>query len=95
VPALHEKYKNKNIVFINICVDSDEKTWKGSIKELNFTGINLIAEGWIKPPVCKAYNVNGIPHYFLIDADGKIINNNSPTLSEAFSLYPLLDKLLP
>lgn len=77
VPALHEKYKDKNIVFINICVDSDEATWKRSLADLNLHGINLIAEGWTKNPTCKAYNINAIPHYYLIDSDGKIVNNNA------------------
>jgi peroxiredoxin len=94
VPQLHEKYKNKDIVFLNVCVDSDENTWKTSIKDLNVQGINLIATGWTKNPMVKAYNVQGIPHYFLIDANGKILDNNSPRPSEKKALYTKLDEAL-
>lgn len=94
VPKLHEKYKDKNIAFVNICVDSHEAAWKASLKKTGLAGINLIADGWTNNPVCRLYGVRGIPHYFIIDADGKMIDNNSPQPSEQGELYPLLDKLL-
>jgi thiol-disulfide isomerase/thioredoxin len=92
VPELHAKYKDKNIVFINICVDSDEATWKNSLSNLNLHGVNLIAEGWTKNATCKAYNIDAIPHYYLIDTEGKIVNNNADGPGKG--LYAVLDKLL-
>ncbi|MFD2146046.1 TlpA family protein disulfide reductase [Mucilaginibacter antarcticus] len=92
VPQLHEKYKDKNIVFINICVDSDEATWKRSLADLNLHGINLIAEGWTKNATNIAYNINAIPHYYLIDGEGKIVNNNANGPGKG--VYPDLDKLI-
>jgi hypothetical protein len=88
---LHSRYKDKPIVFVNICVDSDEKAWKKSLGELNLDGVNLIAEGWTGNPVCKAYHIEGIPHYCLIDKDGRIINDAGPTPSDD-GLIRLLDK---
>lgn len=78
VPQLHNKYKDEDVVFINICVDSKESEWKRAIAEYKLEGINLIAEGWTSHPVCKAYNVQGLPHYVLVDRAGKISNNNAP-----------------
>lgn len=94
VPGLHDKYKDKNIVFVNVCVDSNESEWKAGLKKLNLNGINLIAEGWTKNPMCQNYNINGIPHYFLIDTEGKIVDNNSPRPGDKQMLYDKLDKLL-
>ena len=91
---VHEKYKDKNIVFVNICVDSHEPEWKNSLKETGLSGINLIAEGWTRNPVCKQYGIQGIPHYIVIDANGKIVDNNSPRPSETDRLYPELDKAI-
>ena len=71
-PKLHEKYKDKDVVFLNICVDVGEEKWKANVKELNFKGVNLLAEGWTKHPVCQDYNIAGIPYYVLIDKEGKI-----------------------
>jgi len=79
---VHEKYKNKDIVFINICIDETGDDWKNKIKNLKFEGINLVAEGRGKHPICKDYNINGIPHYVLIDRDGNLANNNASMLQE-------------
>lgn len=77
IPKLHSRYKGKDVVFINICVDTDKKGWKKALEEYKLDGINLIAEGWTDNPVCKDYNVNGIPHYVLIDKEGKLVNSNA------------------
>jgi peroxiredoxin len=82
VQPLYEKYKDKDVVFLNICVDVKEKEWKEYCKKMNLHGINLLAEGWITHAVCQNYNVNGVPHFVLIDAAGKIVNNNAGRPSE-------------
>lgn len=93
-PQLHEKYKDKNIVFVNVCVDVKADEWKKSLKETGLSGINLIAEGWTRNPVCKQYGIQGIPHYVIIDTNGKIVDNNSPRPSETDRLYTELDKAI-
>lgn len=82
VPKLHKQYKDKNVVFINICVDAKEDKWKKALADLQLNGINLIAEGWNNHPVCIAYNISSIPHYVLIDKEGKIADNNAPGPSQ-------------
>lgn len=77
VPDLHKKYKDKEVVFVNICVDAEEKEWKDALIKYKLGGVNLIAKGWTKNPVCEAYNINGIPHYVLIDKNGKMGNPNA------------------
>jgi len=79
---LHEKYKNADVVFLNICVDSKETIWKAALKKYHLKGINLIAEGWANSPICQDYNINGLPHYVLINKNGIIIDNNAPRPSE-------------
>ncbi|MDR2040477.1 MAG: TlpA family protein disulfide reductase [Bacteroidales bacterium] len=70
-----QKYGTGDIVFIYVCVDSKEPQWRQAVEQYQLKGVNLIAEGWTKHPACKAYNVEGIPHYVLIDKEGKIVNN--------------------
>ena len=84
-PKLHAKYSDKEIVFLNICVDASKKEWKQGIKKNNVKGINLIAEGWSSHPVAKAYNISGIPHYVIVNRDGTIADNNAATPSEILS----------
>jgi len=76
-PQLREKYKDFDIVYVYINITDDEASWKRGIERYDLQGINLIAEGWEENPTCQAYNILGIPHYVLIDKDGKIVNNKS------------------
>lgn len=92
---VHEKYKDKDVLFLNICVDEKGSAWTDKVKELKLDGVNLVAEGWTTNQVCKDYNIKGIPHYVLIDKEGKIINNNAPRLYElAGDGVNMLDKAL-
>jgi len=92
---LHDKYKNKDVVFVNICVDVEEKEWKENLMKLKLNGTNLLAKGWVTNPVCMAYNVNAIPHYILIDQKGNIVNNNASRAGELLAQTENeIDKLL-
>lgn len=76
VPQLHEKYKSKNVAFVNVSLDVTENEWKEVLAKLKLGGINL----WIKEnndPVCIAYNIDAVPHYILIDQNGKIVQANA------------------
>ncbi|WP_300597503.1 TlpA disulfide reductase family protein [Niabella sp.] len=80
---LHLKYKGKDLVFVAVCVDANEKEWKETLKKYKIEDqVNLIAEGWEQHPAVKAYNVTGIPHYYVIGKDGTIVENNAPTMGE-------------
>jgi len=92
---VHEKYKDKDVVFLNICLDEKGSAWTNKIKELKLDGVNLVAEGWTNNQICKDYNINGIPHYVLIDKEGKIINNNASGLYQLVGdRVNMLDKAL-
>jgi len=75
VAEFHEKYRDFDIAYMYINVNDNDANWKRGIEMYNLKGINLIAEGWTNNPVCQSYNVLGIPHYVLIDKEGKIVNN--------------------
>lgn len=74
----HEKYKD--VIFLNVCVDVDEREWQESLKALKLDGVNVLAKGWTKNKVCKDYGISGIPHYVLVDKQGRMVNNNAPIL---------------
>lgn len=89
---VHQKYKDKEVVFLNICIDEKADKWKKAIKQLSLTGVNLFAEN---DAVTKAYNVIGIPHYVVIDAAGNLISNHKIRLSNlANGNQNIIDQLL-
>lgn len=77
-PAINEKYKDKNIVFLNICFEEDANRWRKKVDELQIGGVNVIANGWINLKICKDYQANPLPRTFLIDKAGNINNNQLP-----------------
>lgn len=89
---LHEKYKDKNVVFVNICVDASENEWKKTLVESQLKGVNLLTQ--FSDPICSTYNIAGVPHYYLIDQAGRIVDNNAPRPSQGNTLTDALDKLM-
>lgn len=71
---LKEKFSQKNIVFVGISVDNRLKDWARMIKQSEMPGIQLY--GGPNCPIMEDYQIAGIPRFFLIDRDGKIINSN-------------------
>ncbi len=67
---IKEHFKGKAVAFVYVSFD-DEDTWKKTIKEYGIEGIHTCREGGTNSAIAKAYNVYGIPAYFLIDKDGK------------------------
>lgn len=64
---LIEKYKdNKEVVFLNICISSDNETWKKILKEKPMAGINLFAnENW-STIIGQNFGIDALPAYFLV-----------------------------
>lgn len=75
---INEKYKDKNIVFLNICFEEDANKWRKKVDELQIGGVNVIAKGWANLPICKDYQAEELPRTFLIDKAGNINNNQLP-----------------
>ncbi|OQP50282.1 hypothetical protein A4H97_00080 [Niastella yeongjuensis] len=74
-PVIKEKYKDKNIVFLNICFEEDANKWKTKVEELQIEGVNVLARGWNNLKICKDYQADFVPRTFLIDKAGNINNN--------------------
>lgn len=89
-PALHEKMKEKEVVFLYISIDEKREDWKKAIKEDKIEGIHLLDT---KKQVDKIYGITGVPHYIVVDKDGKIFNNNAFRPSDPYAEQLLLDAL--
>lgn len=74
--ALKEKFKGKNVEFIQISVDEQKSDWENYVSKEGLDGIQLFAAGWDNP-LCDFFKINGIPRFILIDKDGNIVNPNA------------------
>jgi thiol-disulfide isomerase/thioredoxin len=79
--ALHEKFSAKQLkqlVFLYISIDDNEQKWKDSIEKLGIKGYHTLSTGGWGSEAAKAFGLNSIPRYMLIDKKGNIANANAP-----------------
>jgi thiol-disulfide isomerase/thioredoxin len=93
--TVEEKYKGKNIEFVSISVDEDKNhdKWKNFVADKQLGGVQLFADkNWLSDFI-RAFNINSIPRFILIDPKGVVIDADaSRPSSQALGIQ--LDKLL-
>lgn len=72
---LYQQYKNKGLVVINICFDSDKEQWKQLSKRHNLQMVNLYTAKADCLKLLKQYNLTAPPRSILINRDGLIADN--------------------
>ncbi|MBO9150928.1 TlpA family protein disulfide reductase [Chitinophaga sp. GCM10012297] len=84
-PALKQRLKGKDVVFVYLANNSPETAWKTAIKQLMITGDNVVHYNLPKAQqsmIEKKYLYRGFPTYILIDKEGKFITNQAPRPSD-------------
>ena len=92
---LREAYKEReDIEFITISIDKAESfnTWKYSLPRLKLLGVTNLLAPDDKCSFGADYRITGIPRYFLLDKQGKIVSVYAPAPGE--DLKRLIDKTL-
>lgn len=73
---LEKAYAGKDIVFASVSLDKSKPAWLKAVRDEDLHGTILHAKGDFKNEFPKAYGIESIPRYMLIDADGYIISDN-------------------
>lgn len=94
---LEKEYHGKNIEFVSISTDngrgyraetSEESAklayegWKKMIKEEELGGIQLMSDKAFESDFIRAYKINSIPRFLLIDPAGNIVSADAPRPSD-------------
>lgn len=81
---LEADYKDKNIVFLGVSIDSqkDYTKWKEFLIKEELVGVQLFA-GDKAGEISKPYKITGIPRFILVGKDGKIISADAPRPSSS------------
>ncbi|SMO77854.1 TlpA family protein disulfide reductase [Solitalea koreensis] len=69
---LHHELKDKDVVFLYLGNQSEEKKWKSLIAELNIQGEHYLLNNNEYNELAAKFKITGIPHYLLIDKQGRI-----------------------
>ncbi len=75
---LMEEIEGKNIVFAFLNVDSKEEAWKANLSEFQIGGQHYYLDKEQSSEIRKFLKVEGIPYYFLINEEGKIVEQGLP-----------------
>lgn len=90
---LKQKFNNDKVVFICISIDENTEDWLKASQAEGLKHNNFLLMNADNSPFLKEYKVSGIPRYFLLDKDGKVISEDAPRPSEE-ALERLIRKYL-
>jgi hypothetical protein len=90
---LKEKLKGKDIEFLYLGYNDKEKAWLKAREQLGIQGEHYLLNDKMIKEADELFAINGIPHYAIIDKDGKIISKSADRPSDAYKeLLNLLNK---
>ena len=73
VKAIYADFKDKGFDVLGVSLDTDKAKWQKAIEEEGYEWAQVSDLLGFKSPICKQYDINGIPALFLLDGNGKII----------------------
>lgn len=87
IPALkrlEKEFHNENIEFLSISIDKakDHEKWIQMIEEKSLSGTQLFADKDWKSDFIKAYLIESIPRFLIIDPNGNILDTNADRPSD-------------
>jgi thiol-disulfide isomerase/thioredoxin len=74
---LMEKLLGKDVAFVFLCIDSEEKGWKAILSEFQLGGQHYFLTQKQSTDIRKSIGIQGIPYYLLIDKQGTIQEKGS------------------
>ncbi|MES2829876.1 MAG: TlpA disulfide reductase family protein [Bacteroidota bacterium] len=91
---LREKLAGKNVVFVYLCINSDnDKRWRKLIDSKHIEGENYLLSGQQSAALLQKYNIKGIPRYMLFDQDGDAVSEDAKRPGEPIVLKTIKDLL--
>ena len=73
---IKKKMAELPVVFVNLSLDSSDAAWRKAIEKHGIEGVH-VRTGDSNSGTPRAYNVRGIPAYFLVDPQGRILERLS------------------
>lgn len=74
---LKEKLKGKDVVFLYFGYNDKETAWLKARKQLDIQGEHYLLNDKMIKEADKIFGINGIPHYAIIDKNGRIISKRA------------------
>ena len=91
---LQRHYQDQNVVFVFLCGQCPNDQWRRTVLAEKLTGIHYKPTSEQINELYTQFGIEGIPHYMLVDRNGKIVSHNAPRPSEKDRIVEEIDKLL-
>ena len=91
---VHKLFHDKDVVFMNICMDSSLESWEKMVRKGDIEGENYFFDHDLSAIAAASFLSGGFPTYILIGKDAKIRTREAPRPSSITQLCEAIDKLL-
>jgi thiol-disulfide isomerase/thioredoxin len=71
-PELHKYFAGKEVVFVNLCLQSTPEAWLKTVSQNNIKGENYYLDDNATVFFMGMYNISGFPTYMLVDKGGNL-----------------------
>lgn len=91
IAKMKEKTKGLDVVYLYISTDKpkDKEKWEKSIRHYEMKGYHLLAEPALAKALYQEFG-NYVPHFMIIDKEGKLVERNAPAPEQLDALYEQL-----
>ncbi len=73
----YKLYKDKGFEILSVSIDTDKKSWLKAISDDGLTWLQVSDLKGYNSDVVRSYGIGGVPAFFLIDKDGRIMANSN------------------
>ena len=91
---LHRPYIGKEVVFVNLCVDSEYNTWQPTVRRLGIEGENYFVNMAESEAVRRIYHTWETPAFLLMDRQGQVIADQVAPPSQREKAIRQIDECL-
>ena len=91
---LQKELTGKEVVFLYIAVSCTKQSWENTVKEKKLEGEHYFANENEGKLLSGKFNISGIPHYVLIDKEGKVKDDDALRPSDKTKLLRRINELL-
>jgi hypothetical protein len=90
---LRDKLAGKDVVFLYLGLQSEEKAWKAMIAKLDIQGEHYLLNKNEYAAIAEKFQISGIPHYVLVDQKSHVVDGNAKRPGDD-KLKPEIEALL-
>nr|WP_262907811.1 TlpA disulfide reductase family protein [Hymenobacter sp. 15J16-1T3B] len=92
-PALYRRFAGRpEVAFVAVSLDHDALAWRRWVRRNGQPGVVYVHAPGLEAPVATSYRIKGIPSYWLIGPDGRIVDSAPPRPSQPLEVRKAIEQ---